>query len=252
MGKLHEVLAVEGELAGVFKKTLDEAKVTFDKKANLFEGRDQRVEMRDEHRKMEEGTTHQEITETVPSKLAYVSQHVVNFLDCNLQKESANQRAVADLVLEDGTVLGQGLPATYLLGLETKLKSVREMLDAIPTLPPGFTWTADTGAKLPGVFRRNEVEERVRTEKIIKPVVLAPPTDKHPAQVEKISVDDPIGKVTTVHFSGMISPHDKSVLLGRCDALLRAVKQARQRANGVEVPEAKVGGRLMNFILSGN
>ena len=38
MSKLHEVLAVEGELEGAYKKITEEAKVTFDKKAAHFMG----------------------------------------------------------------------------------------------------------------------------------------------------------------------------------------------------------------------
>jgi len=254
MSKLHEVLAVEGELAGVFKNILQETSTTFDKKPDHFQGHDKTLEMFAAERKAEEVTEHKEVTETVPSKLAYMFGHVVRFIDCNLQKESANQIALADVVVTDEvtgvtTTIGTNLPATFLLGLETKLKLVRDVLQTIPTVPPGFTWTPESNAEKSGLWRRNEIEVRQKTEKVVKPVVLYPATDKHPAQVKELSEDVQVGKFTTVHYNGMLTPLDKSRLLGRIDALARAVKQARQRANSVEVPQAAVGKAIQDFIL---
>lgn len=250
MSKLHEVLAVEGELAAVFKKILDEAKVSFEKKANLFSGQVAVYTPGNEARAIEAKTEVQEVTETVPRKLAYVAEHVVRYLDCNFQKEAANQHAVADIVLDDGTVLGKQLPATFLLGLETKLKLFRDVLEATPTLPPGIAWVPDAAQKLaPYVFKRTDQPVAIRTEKTIKPIVMSPATDKHPAQVEKVVVDEPIGKTTTTQFSGMISANWKSNLLDRCDIVMRAVKKARQRANEVEVPVANVGLEVVDYIL---
>lgn len=253
MSKLHEVLAVEGELAGVFKNILDETKTTFDKKPNLFQGLDKSYDPFDAAKAQEATSEHVEITESVPSKLAYMFGHVIKFIDCNLQKESANQHAVADLVVTDDygneTILATRLPATFLLGLETKLKVIRDVLQAIPTLPPGFTWSFDAQQALPGVWRRNEPEVRFKTEKAVKHQVLVPATDKFPAQIEKWNEDVPVGKIITIHCCGMMSPHDKSQLLARVDTLARAVKQARQRANSVEIDNVTVGKSMVDYIL---
>jgi len=254
MSKLHEVLVVEGELAGVFKNILQETLTTFDKKPDHFQGFDKKLELFAAERKAEEVDEHKEVTETVPSKLVYMFGHVVRFIDCNLQKESANQAATADVIVVDettgvATTIGTSLPATFLLGLETKLKLIREVLQAIPTVPPGFTWTAEVNAEKSGLWRRNEIEVRQKTEKVVKPVVLYPATDKHPAQVKELSEDVQVGKYTTMHYNGMLTPLDKSRLLGRVDALARAVKQARQRANAVEVPQVAVGKAIQDFIL---
>jgi hypothetical protein len=46
----------------------------------------------------------------------------------------------------------------------------------------------------------------------------------------------------------MITPARKSELLDRIDKLLRAVKKARQRANGTEVVKVNVGKSIMDFI----
>ena len=45
MAKLHELLAVEGDLEGIFKSILDETKHTFSKKPGLFFGFNKKLEM---------------------------------------------------------------------------------------------------------------------------------------------------------------------------------------------------------------
>jgi hypothetical protein len=46
----------------------------------------------------------------------------------------------------------------------------------------------------------------------------------------------------------MISVADKSALLGRFDSLAMAIKQARQRANEVEIKHEQIGSTLLSFI----
>ena len=75
-------------------------------------------------------------------------------------------------------------------------------------------------------------------------------TKEHPAQVESITTDVAIGKITVNNWSGMLSPAQKSILLGKIDTLIRAVKKARQRANTTEVVKVNIGDKLFDFINS--
>jgi hypothetical protein len=243
MGKLHELLAVEGDLEGESKKITAEAVDTFNKR-DRFEGHVKTTKMLDEARKGEETVDYKAITTTVAEKLAYVRQSAVRYLDAFLQKETTNQTAKADLVV-DGVVLAKDVPATALLGLESKLKSVRAMYEALPTLAPGVEWEFDAAQ---GVYKVKHPEERFKTEKSLKFQIMVPATDKHPAQVEKWTADVPIGKIIEEKISGMISPVEKSALLGRIDTLIRAVKKARQRANSADVVEVTIGTALFDYI----
>ena len=102
----------------------------------------------------------------------------------------------------------------------------------------------------PGVYKKVQIDVKDRTEKTIRPVILAPATDKHPAQVQVLNVDAAIGVYRTQYRHGGLSPHDKSVLLGKFDRLLAAVKKARQRANCAEVNRAmRIGQVLVDFLL---
>lgn len=246
--KLHEVLAVEAELEGVNKSTLEEGKHTFKGKPDHFQGFIKSYYPSNEDDPDRMAPEHKEMVTTVGDKLAYIFQHVVRYLDAVLQKEATNQTAKADLVLADGTVLAENVPATFLLGLETKIKQWREVFMEIPTLAPGISWKKDE-SRGKGIYVAEHPVETRRTKKVIQHKVLVEPTKEHPAQIEKWSEDVVIGKFVTQTWCGMISPAEKSALLARLDELGRATKQARQRANCAEVVKVNVGKALAKYLL---
>jgi len=249
MGRLHEVLAVETDRANVAEKILAEAAVTFTKKTNLFHGQTRSLSMFDENRKAEDHVETSEVSTTVGDKIEYVAEALKPWLDVTFEKDSANQRAVADLVV-DGVALVKNAPATFLLGLETKLKKIRMIYETIPTLAPGVQWNAspDDGE---GIYISGG-STSFKTEKTFRHKVLVEPTDRHPAQIEKWNEDVPVGRYLTIHKSGAVTPAQKSAMLERIDALIRATKEARQRANMVEVEQAHVGAVLLSYVNSGD
>ena len=245
MAKLHELLAVEADLDGTYKKILQETIVNFTKHAERYFGQQQRVEFFDENTPAE-ANTHKTMDDTVPRKLAYTQGHIVRYFDAVLQKEQTNQIAVADIEI-DGAIIATGLPATFLLGLETKLKKVREVYGAIPTLQPGVEWTPDENIGQ-NVFKKVHPEEKFRTKKVLKNHIKAEATEHHPAQVGTYSEDVRIARVITDSWCGMMSTAEKSNILGRLDKLIRAVKKARQRANTTKVIKSEIGELLFGYI----
>lgn len=243
--KLHELLAVEGDLAATSKKLSDEAKVTFEKRADHFMGLATTVTMLDAARQGENTAEEKAMVSTVADKLNYLTKPVVKHFDAVLQKDSANQEATADLVV-DGATLGENLPATFLLGLENHLKRLRPIYEAIPTLKPGLDWKKDEN--LGANVYKAPSQTSFRTEKVVGYQVLYEATKEHPAQIKDWTEDKPIGRVERTETSGMLSPADKAAILGRIDTLLRAVKRARQRANGQEVQDRHIGAALFGFI----
>ncbi len=245
MGKLHELLAVEGDLEGAYKQILQETITTFTKKQDHFFGF---------HRKLShfaedapEGISeHKEMVTTVPKKLAYQQDFIIRYLDAVFQKELSNQAAMADLAV-DGKIIAKDVPATFLLGLETKLKKIRQTYESIPTLPPGYKWEIDSNRGM-DVYLNANPEETYKQESVFKVQVLYDATKEHPAQVEKIPEKENTGKYVKDLWYGMLSPADKSKLIGKIDSLIRGVKQARQRANRAEVIEQKIGEKLFKYI----
>lgn len=250
--KLHELIAVEGELQGTARKILEETATTFEKKPDHFQASRREVKMLADtaEAKAEELVETSAMTTTVAMKLEHMEGIVARYWDAVLQKEATNQVARADLVV-DGVVIAKDLPATFLLGMEDKLKAVRAVYDKIPTLAPGKTWVPDAGYEMQPVFMDQDDDIRTRTKKIPKPVVLYEATKEHPAQVKEVIEDVTVGRIITRNWSGMISPADKSDLLGRIDQLIRACKKARQRANGADIVKLNVGRSLFAFIADG-
>ena len=248
MTQLHELLAVEGDLKGEKTKIKEETLNTFNKKPNLFVGSLRTLEMFDEGRQEEEaaGVERQEMATTVPKKLAYTSKAFSRFWDAKLQKESANQAAKADIVIDDAIFM-KDVPVTFLLGMEDELKQLRAVYDAVPTLQAGVEWIKDV-QKGPGYWKAAHASSKHKTEKTVQSKIIVPASKEHPAQIREWAEDRPVGRYTTENWSGMISPAEKSIIMGKLDMVLRACKKARQRANNQEVSKVTIGKKIFDFI----
>lgn len=247
MIKLHELLAVGGNVRAQAIKCAADLKATFKDKHHLFTSRLSTLTYNDPNRTplTEEKA---ELTSTVPKELAWIGGYFKTVINVDSQINEANTKARADLTLDDGTVLAANVPAIMLLELEKRLKLFQEVVAVAPTLDPakGFKEDKDTGAD---IFKARDIT----TESSVKdqvPLELAKATDKHPAQVQLVSKDVPVGTRLKQEWSSMITVARKAELLERCEVLIRAVKQARSRANDQAVePETKIGAALIDFIL---
>ncbi len=247
MAKLHELLAVEGDLQGTVKKLSLETQKTFSK-SEMFLGTHRKLVMFDASQQDSVvADDYREMVTTVPAKLDYLSKSMTKYFDAVLQKEKTNQSAVADLVV-DGETIATGLPATFLLGMESRLKELRQVLEVAPTLAPGLAWIDDVTAGK-GVYRVQNPDEKLKTAKTFMHKVLYEATDRHPAQIEKWEEQVAVGKYITNISSGMLSPSDKSELLGRLDTMIQSVKKARMKANMTDVVPAEIGKQMFKYIL---
>jgi hypothetical protein len=245
--QLHQILAVEGDLIGEAKRVEEEAIHTFGK-SERFTGHTKTLKMLSDDRSCEEsaGCEHIELTTTVAEKLDYIREAITRAWDCSMQKEKTNQIANADLVV-DGNIIATKVPATALLGLETRLKELRRVVESIPTLQPGIKWEAHPEKQ--NVFVASDKEVKNKTEKVMEPVILYPATKEHAAQVKESTKDVVVGTFTIERVCGMISPTHKSILIGRVDTMLRAVKKARMEANCTEVEDGNIGKAIFDYIL---
>jgi hypothetical protein len=245
MAKLHELLAVESDLEGKTNRVMAEGKKVFSSKPALFMGA-----VRVYHPFVEDGVDypeeHQALTTTVKEKLDYITKAVVQYWDALLQKELTNQKATASIII-DGEVIAEDLPATFLLGLEKRLRKLRDVYESIPTLAVGTEWKKDE-AKGEGIWVVAHPEETLKTVRTVKSKVLYEATEHHPAQIDKWEETEAVGKYTKTIWSGMISPAEKSKYLERIDKLIQATKKARQRANTTDVVNRHVADRLIDFI----
>lgn len=248
MAKLHELLAAAKSITGQATHKRTELMATFDKRVHLFSKKlvtfkpvtegipDEIREQRD-------------IQTSVKAELAWISKAIVKAIDAGFSIDVANTEATADIVLESGSTLATGIPATALLQLEHRIKELAELLKTVPTLDPakGFKLDPDTGD---GVYKAIEVN-KVSTKKVEEFITVAAATKEHPAQVTKVTNDVKVGTILEQEWSSLITPSDKADLLDRCEDLLRAVVAARSRANDANVDQkvTKIGDMLLGYVL---
>lgn len=179
----------------------------------------------------------------VDQLLVDVALQLAQLFDIVATKDVANTDAVADILVGEQIIL-PNVPVTYLLFLEKQLANLRTFFTALPKLPPTEQWTWDEGQ---GVWRTPPVD-KIRTKKVPKNHVKAPATDKHPAQVDVYHEDVPVGRWTGVMFSGALQPTRVRELIARVDALINAVKRAREEANTRQVEPVQYSEAILDFL----
>lgn len=239
---LHEILAVEDSKRGVLTKVSTEAEKQFKDKADRYEGFVRTYEPVDaEGEKIP--PEKKDIGDTVSDKLDFVMKSFTDYVDVSLTKEATNRIAGADLVV-DGETLFENVPATGLLFLEKRLKVLRDLFQAIPTLDPAETWEWSNAQNC----WVSEIRTNSKTKKVMKNHVKSEATDKHPAQVEVYHDDVTVGHWEKRRFSGALSVFQKSKLLERLDNLLNATVQARMRANMQPIENVKIGQKIWEWL----
>jgi len=233
-------------------KVTEESVAIFTKKGELFRGHVKTCHMFDDNRTHEAEALGEskQIYSTVMRRLNHTAEYLIRQVDVLLQKSTTNCIAKADIVLNDGTVLAEELPATFLLDLENKLKAWVKLYETAPTNTATVEWVEDDNMP-EGVLRAKEPVKTHRTEKALKVISLAAATPQHKEQVQAINQDVVIGQYITETFSGMLKQSERSAILGRVYELLEAVKKARMRANTALVVKGLIGKEIFDFIHNG-
>jgi hypothetical protein len=184
---------------------------------------------------------------TVQQANQQVAGVLARLFDVRAAKDFTNARAGADVEV-DGVLLVENAPPPQLLFLEKQLVDLRTYIDKLPTLDPAYVWHEDDSAG--GGVYRSDPEVTVRRVETLHNHVRYEATDKHPAQVDVYKTQDPAGDWTVTRFSGAIPRGHKEQMLARVDAVLEAVKFAREKANQIEVVDQQVGAAILGYILS--
>lgn len=249
--KLHELLAVEKTKTSAANKLIEDTVSKF-KKDTFFQGSIKTLKMLSESPEnfaIEDSLKEiKELPTTVPETLSYLFDYWADAEDVVFAKNITNQRAVADLMYK-GEVLVPNVPVDELLGLEVRLETLRRMFEHMPTLDASKEWELkDSGRD--GEYKAVNLEVTSKTEKVMTPVVMYEATDKHAAQVEKVTVDKVVGTFSRIQTSGAASSKQKASIMSIVDELLVQVKQARMRANSVEASTDKIGKTITNLLLA--
>lgn len=147
-----------------------------------------------------------------------------------LTQDATNMEAKADIVV-DGAVILADVPVTFLLFLEKQLVDLRTFVAKLPRLDEAERWHVDPDGE---GWWASDPAQTARTTKVLKSFIKwAPPGPEYsqPAQVELFHEDVRQGTWTTVKLSGAMPGARVRDLANRVDALIDAVKTAREQAN---------------------
>lgn len=186
--------------------------------------------------------------------LAALDQAVSRDWNLMATVEHGNQFARADVLVPTGELTPAGetvyrtllsdVPAPYLLFIARELDDVYTFVKKLPTLDPAVVWHRDDAV----AASVSEPVETHRTKKIMRNHVKAEATDRHPAQVDVFYEDVVVGYWTLIRRSGALPLERKIELLRRVDVLRAAVREARERANSVDVADFEVARPVFDFL----
>lgn len=247
MAKLHELLAALQDRKVQAKKVLDDTR-TYLRKNDKFEGfvRSYRPFQVQEGQSADAVIDDKkEVNSVVSEQLDYLKRIVGQALDAEITKEETNAsgKAVAELTV-DGQSLGTYSAATF-LALLNLLNNLRQVYEAIPTRDANYLWYASSEKR--DVWQSEPIIAN-KTEKRTDFVTVAQATEHHPAQVREVVADKVVGEYKKTLFSGAITSYEKAELLDRLDTLIRAVKEAKSRANEADVKEIKLADKIFNYL----
>ena len=241
MPKLNQILAIEkGVKTRVYSEVTSLHKAT--QKPALMNGFHKTYQPR-----QEDGETYpperQKVQYNHEDVIKRVASILTELFDITATKDWANTSAKADVVV-DGQPLLRDVPATYLLFLEKQLSDLTTFFNKMTELDSAENWLEDPTTGL----HRTESTHTQRTKKVQRPIVLYDATEHHPAQTQLITEDVVVGHWNTVKSSGAIPAPRKKQIIERIEKLAKAVKFAREEANGLEIERKYPGKEVFDYL----
>lgn len=241
--KLNQVIAIESGVKSKTNATVSEIYKAVQHTA-LFDG------FSKQYRPLKEGEDmfppeNKKVQRNALQSVKEVAKSLGELFDVTAIKDYGNMQATADVVV-DGQTLVTKAPVTYLLFLEKTLTDVHTFVSKLPVLDPAEDWKFDPNNNM---YRTNP-ETTIRTKKVQEPIVLYDATPEHPAQCQLITKDVTVGNWEQTKFSGAMQAPEKEKLLARVEKLQKAVKFAREEANGIQVGDQAIGEKVFGWILS--
>lgn len=244
MPQLNQIIAVRKGLAGRTEREVTDVYKQLQKK-DLFGGLS-RVYTAKEDGGEQLPPESKRIQYKAPDLLDTAAAALKKLFDVTVTLDNGNTLARADVKIGEQVIVAQA-PVTLLLFLEKQLVDWRTQVSALPILDTADDWHVDPTTD--NLFRTDPVQS-IRSKKVPKNWEKAPATDRHPAQVEIYYEDIPVGTWSTTKLSGAVPGRRKDELVERANLLIDAVKQAREEANSMEIPQMQIGDAVFDYLLA--
>lgn len=242
MTKLNQIIAIEKGTKSKTSRDLTDAHHALQKQA-LLSGITRTYQPLDEEKGEKFPSETTKVQVNADDLIRRTSEVLTELFDVTATKDEANCNARADVVVNGKTLLTK-VPVTTLLFLEKQLTDIFTFVKKLPVLDPSEEWHYDSTTGVQATLPM----QTVKTKKIPRNHVKADATDKHPAQVELYYEDVVVGNWKTIKFSGALPQSRVNELLTRVALLQKAVKFAREEANGVEVTSKSMGKEVFGYL----
>lgn len=254
--KLNTLLALREKYETTFKNALIDLIRKFDKDQGLFSGTRKTYEAIQGYADEPTKRAFRKVASTVKEQLDWFKQYNQEYLKQLFTIERTNGIGIAkaELVV-DGKPWGE-FTSTELLRLKGFLENnmLKQMYDKIPTRSETALWTItkDDIYKDRMVFE-SPMDKGFSKTTLKESYIL---TDPHPdakraPQVAEKSTQVNIGEYTSQDFTGAASMRERAEMIARLDILHKAVVEALEKANDVEVVPSVLGDKLFDFIHEG-
>lgn len=239
--KLNQIISIEkGVKSRVYSEISETHKLC--QKPELFNGFSKKyVSLKDDGDKLPSES--KRVQFNVGDLLKSTKKSMSELFDVTAAKDWANTEAIADVKIDDKVVV-QGAPVTYLLFLEKQLNDIRTFVDKLPELDQNNEWKFDAESAL----YKTDMIEAHRTKKDVKVITKFEPTKEHPGQAELLQTDVIEGNWQKIEHSGAIPKPEKLAMLERVELLIKAVKFAREEANGIDAERHEIGDKIFEYL----
>ncbi len=150
-------------------------------------------------------------------------------------QDIGNTQAKADVKLRDGTVLIKDLSIYSIMGGIQMWTDILAGISKLPVPSTDVTWVYDQTRNM--LTSKDDVIQQ-RTSNVLRALVLAEATDRHPAQTQSYTVQEPVGEYRGTAFTTAVPAIVKKELEDLANEMLAAFKEARETANSTTQLEA--------------
>lgn len=248
--KLSVLLGLRDKVEKSFGLMLDDMFQKFKNKQSLFRGYRRTYTALDGYADEPTKRGYELVSSTVSEQLDWFKQHSKDYFKVVLTIEKTNAQGVfADLVV-DGVNWGS-FSTLELLRLKSILDSkFRAMLQELPIRKETVLWTkSDDDNYLKRNIFESPLEKGFSKTTLKESYILHDPHADHKRQpmIAEKSTQVNIGEYSAQEFSGEMSNRERAELAVKYDVLYKAVIEALETANNIEVKESELGDKVLNY-----
>lgn len=256
--KLNTLLALREKFETTFKNALNDLVNKFKSEQGLFQGTRKTYEAIDGFADEPNKRVFRKVASTVQEQLDWFKKYNTEYLKQLFTIEKTNGSGLAKAELTVGDVSWGEFTSTELLRLKGFLENnqLKAMYNTIPVRSETTLWkptTDDIYADRGGKIFEDPIDEGYAKTTLKEQYILTDPHPdaKRPPQVADKTTQVNIGHYTSQDFSGAASIRERAEMIARLDLLHKAVVEALEKANDVEVVESVLGDKLFSYIHDG-